>query len=431
MANEDRRLAAIMFSDVCGYSKAMGEDEQRALFLVETHNNTIQAAAEQHGGRIIKTMGDGILVEFASAVNAVKCALEVQRAVSEFNRTASEEERILLRIGIHLGDVIVAGDDILGDGVNVASRIEPLAEPGGICISRDIFDLVKNNIAIEAVHLGAHELKNISKQVSIYKLLIDAVAGAGEETIVHERVRPPGSKRPLIAAAIGIGAVAIIAAVAFAVVWPKFTAKRDFENATRRARQQAEDGKLANAIATLESYPERHSDTPWQQKIDDALGRIRRKLSAQQLEQRCRDFLKALRATDKPAISGFVDPAAFARFGEQNIGFRMGLLSIVMKLATVSPNDIRIVSVELSKDGLSGTVAVELFRKTKEDPQGSWHQVPNSRWKLVDEEWYLMIEPKQPQPQQQQLPPDIDRRPPRQFGGRKRPGGGRGRPPMR
>lgn len=412
MANEDRRLAAIMFSDICGYSKAMGEDEQRALSLVETHNNTIQAASEQHGGRIIKKMGDGILVEFASAVNAVKCALEVQRAIGEFNQQAPEEERILIRIGIHLGDVIVAGDDILGDGVNVASRIEPLAEPGGICISRDIFDLVKNNIAIEAVHLGARELKNISKQISIYKLLIDAVAGGGRETIVHEAVRPPRRGRgPLI----GIVAAAV-AGVALLVAWPKISAKKDFQKVTRRARQQAEQGHLDEAVATLESYPERHHDTPWQKRIDEALAKIRADLAGKQLHQRCTDLLAALRGSDKPAVRKFVDPDAVARFGEQNVDFRMGLVAFVTKLAAVSPNDIRIASVDLSDDGKRGSVTLELFRKTQTDPQGSWSEIPASKWKLVNDTWYLVLDPRQKPP-----PPGGDSRPPRRFGTRQRP----------
>jgi len=424
MANEDRRLAAIMFSDICGYSKAMGEDEQRALFLVETHNNTIQAASEQHGGRIIKKMGDGILVEFASAVNAVKCALEVQRAIGEFNQRAPEPEQILLRIGIHLGDVIVAGDDILGDGVNVASRIEPLAEPGGICISRDIFDLVKNNIAIEAVHLGAHELKNISKQVSIYKLLIDAVMDEGEATIVHEHVKRRGTRRASLAVGIAAVAVALIAAVTFAVAWPKISARRDYEKLTRRARQQAETGQLAEAIATLESYPAGHVDTPWQEKIDGALARIRRDMATRRLRERCDDFLTALRGKDKNLVHSFVDPTAIARLGEQNIGFRMGLLSFVVKLAALSPNDLRIADVKLSDDGTTGTVSVEIFRKTQEDPRGSWQKAPVSRWKLLKDEWYVLIDPKQP------VPPQGGgmKRPPRQFGGRKRPMG-RPKPP--
>ena len=127
---EERRLAAIMFSDICSFSKIMGQNEERAIAFTSMHKDCIQSGTEIHGGRIIKEMGDGMLVEFGSAVNAVRCAIAVQKAVSKYNNTSVPEEQFHLRMGIHVGDVVVAGDDILGDGVNVASRIEPLAEPG-------------------------------------------------------------------------------------------------------------------------------------------------------------------------------------------------------------------------------------------------------------------------------------------------------------
>ena len=138
---QQRRLAAIMFSDICGYSRIMGADEEQALELVEKHNGIIQSGADQHGGTIIKKLGDGVLVEFSSAVNAVRCAIEVQRTIGERNASSTEKGRFQVRIGIHLGDVVVSEGDILGDGVNVASassqstlQSEPSVSPGNGCL---------------------------------------------------------------------------------------------------------------------------------------------------------------------------------------------------------------------------------------------------------------------------------------------------------
>jgi len=189
---EERRLAAIMFCDVCGFSRIMGENETRALAVIGMATSCIESAVGMFGGRVIKKLGDGSLCEFPSAVNAVRCAIEVQRAVAEHDRTAEPGQQFQMRIGIHVGDVVVADGDILGDGVNVASRIQPLAEPGGICISRDVFDLVKSRVSIETVNLGPHDLKNISRQIDIYKVLIDAVEGASAQTSAS-----PSTKRPV------------------------------------------------------------------------------------------------------------------------------------------------------------------------------------------------------------------------------------------
>jgi class 3 adenylate cyclase len=153
--NEERRLAAIMFSDICNFSRIMENNEKRALEIVELAFSCISQAVEQYNGRIIKKIGDGVLCEFSSAVNAVKAAIEVQKAIADYNRNVTQDEQFQLRIGIHVGDVVVAdGGDIFGDGVNIASRIEPMAEPGGICISRDVFDMVRNKVSIETVSLG-------------------------------------------------------------------------------------------------------------------------------------------------------------------------------------------------------------------------------------------------------------------------------------
>ncbi len=140
MAEErvQRRLAAILAADVVGYSRLMGEDETGTRARFNAHfNELIEPAIASHLGRIVKTMGDGLLVEFASVVDAVECAVEIQKGMAERNADEPDDRRIVFRIGVNLGDVIIEGDDIHGDGVNVASRLEALADPGDICISGD------------------------------------------------------------------------------------------------------------------------------------------------------------------------------------------------------------------------------------------------------------------------------------------------------
>ena len=141
-----RRLAAILAADVAGYSRMMGEDEVGTLAALQAcHSELVAPAVARHHGRVVKLMGDGVLAEFASVVEAVACAAEVQRDMATWNRAASGKERMTFRIGVHLGDVIAENDDIYGDGVNIAARLEGVAEPGDICISRQAFDQIDGN----------------------------------------------------------------------------------------------------------------------------------------------------------------------------------------------------------------------------------------------------------------------------------------------
>ncbi len=151
----ERRLAAILSADVVGYSRLMGDDEESTLAALKAHRKEfIDPAFAEHHGRIVKLMGDGMLVEFPSVVEAVQCAVEVQRGMAERNADVPDGRKMLLRIGINLGDIIVEGDDIYGDGVNVAARIEALADPGGVCISRAARDQVRDNLFLSLEDLG-------------------------------------------------------------------------------------------------------------------------------------------------------------------------------------------------------------------------------------------------------------------------------------
>jgi TolB-like protein/class 3 adenylate cyclase len=167
----DRHLAAIVLADVVGYSRLVESNEARTLAALKQRRvEILQPLVDAHKGRIVKFMGDGVLMEFISAVSAVKCAVEIQSAMAAANAPASAEERIVLRIGINLGDVVVEGDDILGDGVNIAARLEAMAEPGGICISDSIYRQIQGKIDFPAEDLGEQSLKNIATPVRVYRI---------------------------------------------------------------------------------------------------------------------------------------------------------------------------------------------------------------------------------------------------------------------
>jgi len=181
MAEErvQRRLAAIMATDVVGYSRLMGRDETRTLAaLKRLRAELIEPTIAEYQGRIVKMMGDGTLVEFASVVDAVEGAVAIQRRMAERSGGIAESERIAFRIGVNLGDVIIEGDDIYGDGVNVAARLEGLAESGGICISGTVFDQVKGKLDLSFDDLGPREVKNIAEPVRAYKVLLSGTKAA-------------------------------------------------------------------------------------------------------------------------------------------------------------------------------------------------------------------------------------------------------------
>src|SRR5271166_6395805 len=164
-----RRLAAILAADIVGYSRLMGEDEAGTALAVREHRDAARPLVANLGGRIVKTTGDGLLLEFPSVVAAVECAIAIQKLMVERNAGASENRRVVYRIGVNLGDVLVEGDDILGDGVNIAARLEGIAEPGGICISEDAFRQVRGKVAAEFADIGEQSLKNIARPLRVYR----------------------------------------------------------------------------------------------------------------------------------------------------------------------------------------------------------------------------------------------------------------------
>jgi len=164
-----RRLAAILAADVAGYSRLMGDDEAGTARALRAHRAAIDPLIANHGGRIVKTTGDGILLEFPSIVAAVECAIAVQKLMAQRNSNVPAARRMLFRIGINLGDVLIEGDDILGDGVNVAARLESIAEPGGIIISEAAYSQIRDKLDVKFDDIGEQTLKNISRPVRVYR----------------------------------------------------------------------------------------------------------------------------------------------------------------------------------------------------------------------------------------------------------------------
>ena len=184
--HEKRRLTTILSADVAGYSRLMAADESSTLAKLKTHRKElIGPKTTEYSGRVVKHMGDGTLMEFGSVVDAVHFAVDVQRAMAERNTEVPEDQRITYRIGINIGDIIVEGEDIYGDGVNVAARLEALAEPGGICVSRSVYNQVKNKVDLDFVQLGERRVKNIPEPVSVYRISLDVAEPA---TAVRGRV---------------------------------------------------------------------------------------------------------------------------------------------------------------------------------------------------------------------------------------------------
>src|SRR6516162_1901211 len=180
-----RRLAAILAADMVGYSRLMGLDEAGTVRELREHRAAADPIIAEHGGRIVKTTGDGLLIEFGSLVGAVECALALQRLAAERNAEVSADRRMEWRIGVYLGDVLIEGDDILGDGVNIAARLEGIAKPGGVRISEDAFRQVRGKVEAEFVDLGEQSLKNITRPLRVYRV--------GSASAASQPISPPAA----------------------------------------------------------------------------------------------------------------------------------------------------------------------------------------------------------------------------------------------
>jgi TolB-like protein/class 3 adenylate cyclase/Tfp pilus assembly protein PilF len=191
--SQTRKLAAILFADVVGYSRLMGEDEAGTARAVREHRDAARPIVAEHGGRIVRTIGDGILLEFPSVVAAVECAIAIQKLLTQHNAETPEAKRILYRIGVNLGDVLIEGDDIVGDGVNIAARLESICEPGGVFVSGSAFDHVRGRVDAHFVDLGEKALKNIARPVRVYAVRpsSESAAPTPSVSVPNTLGRPP------------------------------------------------------------------------------------------------------------------------------------------------------------------------------------------------------------------------------------------------
>jgi adenylate cyclase len=201
----ERKLTAILCADVHGYSRLMGEDEKATLQKLNSYRKIIDSLIEQHSGRFVNSAGDSVLAEFASVVNAVECAVEIQTALKTENANLPPARRMEFRIGINLGDVMVEGEQIYGDGVNVAARLESLADPGGICISRTVHENIRNKLPLNYEDLGEQSVKNIAEPVRVYRVLPETGGATPRKT-------PKVVRRYLWRGAFSLAGLAIVVA---------------------------------------------------------------------------------------------------------------------------------------------------------------------------------------------------------------------------
>jgi TolB-like protein/class 3 adenylate cyclase/cytoskeletal protein CcmA (bactofilin family) len=248
-----RRLTAIFSADVVGYSRLMGEDEAATVDTITKYREIMADLIEQHRGRMVDSPGDNILAEFASVVDAAQCSVSIQKEIQARNTELPVTRRMQFRIGINLGDVIEEGERIYGDGVNIAARLEALADPGGICISKTAFDHIESKLPLGYEYIGEQAVKNISKPVMAYKVLMDPrVTTSGE--IEKKRVLPPWSKKSAIAA--GISIIIIIMALG---IWSFYLGGRLTERAT--------GGKASIVVLPFKNL----SDDPEQEYFSDGI----------------------------------------------------------------------------------------------------------------------------------------------------------------
>ena len=208
-----RKLAAILHTDVVGFSRLMGEDEAGTHRVLGELRRAVDPLITAHGGRIVGTAGDSLLADFSSVVDALNCAIEMQQASRAVNDPIPPERRLELRIGVNLGDVIVDGDNIFGDGVNIAARLEALAQPGTVCISQTVYDHVRNKLDLNYHPVGSHRVKNIAEPIRAYVVCVSAVPG--------RRTGKRGSLFIAAAGASGLVAASLCCMGASRRCWPR------------------------------------------------------------------------------------------------------------------------------------------------------------------------------------------------------------------
>jgi hypothetical protein len=276
------------------FSARMQTDEELTLRLLKRDFDLMREICVQHHGSVLKSTGDGLLLYFSSAVQAVACALAVQRTFAEQLKSRPASESLTHRVGIHLGDVFVNEQDVMGDGVNIAARLQAEAEPGGICISQTVYDVVRNKLALHVTRLGPRELKNISQSIPIYKLLLEAQAMTGVEPEPEPEPEEPAAARPgptraqKIGLAVAAGALLLILLVLVAGLWRRHQRTRAEAAASQAAFNELMQPEVP---AGTNATPDRVSGTlaDWRAELRDKRSRALEEYNFAELRQSLRD----------------------------------------------------------------------------------------------------------------------------------------------
>ena len=278
----ERRLATILMADIVGYSRMMEANEERTLRVFRGHREIFDAMLVQHRGRMFNTAGDAVLAEFPSAVDAVRCATEIQSALRTRNDHLSPDERMQFRIGVNLGDVIVQGTDLLGDGVNVAARIQTAAEPGGVCVSGSVYDQIRNKLSLEFHSMGERTFKNITQPVRVFSIGEDAgEAARAPATQASPSTTPAAPAAPRSRPVAAIAAIVAALAVAAAAGWWYV---QDRETKAAEAARAAEATKAAEALAAAEAARRKAEEQAAARIASEREARLKAELEAAQRE---------------------------------------------------------------------------------------------------------------------------------------------------